>query len=213
MVLRLCRIVAHRLYPTLIEHIGSFKTYILTLYKKRFISFFMTPYDIITIPDPVLKQLAQPIENITDALRLQFDRMIKTMYEAPGIGLAANQVGLLNRVIVMDLADIEEGEEPQPYFMANPEIIWESEQMSVMQEGCLSIPKLYADVERPAEVRVRYVDYHGKQAELSATGLLSHCVQHEIDHLNGVLFIDHISSLKRNMLLKKFDKMKKQGLL
>lgn len=173
----------------------------------------MTPYDIITIPDPVLKQVAQPVENMTDALRLQFDRMIKTMYEAPGIGLAANQVGLLNRAIVMDLADIENGEEPQPYFMANPEIIWESEEMSVMQEGCLSIPKLYADVERPAEVRVRYVNYHGKQDEISATGLLSHCVQHEIDHLNGVLFIDHISSLKRNMLLKKFDKMKKQGLL
>lgn len=173
----------------------------------------MINYEIISVPDPILKQVAQPVENITDAIRSQFDRMIQTMYDAPGIGLAANQVGLLNRVIVMDLADREEGEEPQPYFMANPEIIWESEHYSVMQEGCLSIPKQYADVERPAEVRVRYVNYHGKQDEMSATGLLSHCVQHEIDHLNGILFIDHISSLKRNMLLKKLDKLKKQGLL
>lgn len=173
----------------------------------------MSNYEIITIPDPVLKQVAQPVENITTEIKKQFDRMLQTMYDAPGIGLAANQVGLLNRVIVMDLADREEGEEPKPYFMANPEIIWESEQRSVMQEGCLSIPKQYADVERPAEVRVRYVDYNGKQDELSASGLLSHCVQHEIDHLNGVLFIDHLSSLKRNMVLKKLDKLKKQGIL
>lgn len=173
----------------------------------------MSNYEIIIIPDPVLKQVAQPVENITAEIKKQFDHMLQTMYDAPGIGLAANQVGLLNRVIVMDLADREEGEEPNPYFMANPEIIWESEQRSVMQEGCLSIPKQYADVERPAEVRVRYVDYNGKQDELSASGLLSHCVQHEIDHLNGVLFIDHLSSLKRNMLLKKMDKMIKQGIL
>lgn len=173
----------------------------------------MSNYEIITIPDPVLKQVAQPVENITTEIKKQFDRMLQTMYDAPGIGLAANQVGLLNRVIVMDLADREEGEEPKPYFMANPEIIWESEQRSVMQEGCLSIPKQYADVERPAEVRVRYVDYNGKQDELSASGLLSHCVQHEVDHLNGVLFIDHLSSLKRNMVLKKLDKLKKQGIL
>lgn len=173
----------------------------------------MSNYDIITIPDPVLKQIAQPVQTIGADIQRQFDRMLQTMYDAPGIGLAANQVGILNRVIVMDLSNREEGEDAQPYFMANPEIIWESEEMSVMQEGCLSIPRQYADVERPAEVRVKYLDYNGKEAELSASGLLSHCVQHEIDHLNGVLFIDHLSSLKRNMLLKKLDKMKKQGVL
>lgn len=185
----------------------------LTAWVKTDIPLLMNAYDIIIVPDPVLKQVAQPVQTINADIQLQFDRMLKTMYAAPGIGLAANQVGLLNRVLVMDLADIEEGEEPCPYFMANPEIIWESDERSVMQEGCLSIPRQYADVERPAEVRVKYIDYTGKEAELHASGLLSHCVQHEIDHLNGVLFIDHISSLKRNMLLKKLDKLKKQNLL
>ena len=139
--------------------------------------------------------------------------MLQTMYDAPGIGLAANQVGLLNRVIVMDLSDREEGEKEEPWFMVNPQVIWESEEMSVMQEGCLSIPQQYADVERPALVRVKYLDYNGKEAEMEASGLLSHCVQHEIDHLNGVLFTDYLSSLKRNMMLKKVDKLKKQGAL
>lgn len=173
----------------------------------------MSTYEIITIPDPVLKTEAQPVNSVTADIQKQLDAMLQTMYDAPGIGLAANQVGLLNRVIVMDLADRDEGEEAEPWFMVNPKIIWESEEMSVMQEGCLSIPKQYADVERPAEVRVKYLDYNGKEAEMEASGLLSHCVQHEIDHLNGVLFIDYLSSLKRNMILKKVDKLKKQGLL
>lgn len=173
----------------------------------------MSTYEIITIPDPVLKTEAQPVGSVTADIQKQLDAMLQTMYDAPGIGLAANQVGLLNRVIVMDLADRDEGEEAEPWFMVNPEIIWESEEMSVMQEGCLSIPKQYADVERPAEVRVKYLDYNGKEAEMEASGLLSHCVQHEIDHLNGVLFIDYLSSLKRNMIVKKVDKLKKQGLL
>jgi len=170
-------------------------------------------YDIITVPDALLKETAQPISTITSDIQSQMDRMLATMYDAPGIGLAANQVGLLNRVLVMDLAHKEDGEEPTPIFMANPEILWESEEMSVMQEGCLSIPKQYADVERPAQVRVKYLDYNGKDAELEASGLLSHCVQHEIDHLNGTLFIDYLSSLKRNMILKKVEKMKKQNIL
>ncbi len=170
-------------------------------------------YDIITIPDPVLKQQAQEVTNVTADIQKQMDRMLATMYDAPGIGLAANQVGLLNRVIVMDLSNKDEDEQPAPIFMANPEIIWESEELSVMQEGCLSIPKQYADVERPAIVRVKYLDYNGKEAELEASELLSHCVQHEIDHLNGVLFIDYLSSLKRNMILKKVDKLRKQNLL
>lgn len=173
----------------------------------------MNTYEIICVPDPVLKATAQPVDAITDDIRAQMDRMLATMYEAPGIGLAANQVGLLNRVLVMDLADTKDGEEPTPIFMANPEIIYESEKMSVMEEGCLSIPRQVAEVERPAIVRVKYINYDGKEDELEAEGLLSHCVQHEIDHLNGVLFIDYLSSLKRNMILKKVDKLKKQNLL
>jgi len=175
----------------------------------------MIDYEIITVPDPVLKQKAQPVNKIDDAVRSQMDGMLCAMYDAPGIGLAANQVSLLNRVLVMDLSrrDDENQENPNPICMANPEIIYESEEMSVMEEGCLSIPKQYADVERPAIVRVKYLDYNGKDAELEATGLLSHCVQHEIDHLNGVLFIDYLSSLKRNMILKKIQKLKKQNLL
>jgi len=173
----------------------------------------MKNYDIIYIPDPVLKQTAHQVDAIDDNIRAQMDGMLSAMYDAPGIGLAANQVGLLNRVLVMDLADKDAGEEPNPICMANPEVIYESEQMSVMQEGCLSIPRQYGDVERPAIVRVKYWDYDGKEAELEADGLLSHCVQHEIDHLNGVLFIDYLSSLKRNMIIKKIDKMKKQGIL
>ena len=170
-------------------------------------------YDIINIPDPVLKETASAVGTIDSDIQKQMDKMLATMYDAPGIGLAANQVGLLNRVLVMDLARTDDGEEPAPICMVNPELIYESEEMSVMQEGCLSIPQQYADVERPAIVRVKYLDYDGKQAELEASGLLSHCVQHEIDHLNGVLFIDYLSSLKRNMIIKKIDKMRKQDLL
>jgi len=175
----------------------------------------MSTYDIIVVPDPVLKETAQPVARVDDAVRAQMDNMLETMYEAPGIGLAANQVGLLNRVLVMDIARRKEGEEqePDPVRMANPEIIWASEEFSVMEEGCLSIPKQYAEVERPAKVRVKYLDYDGREAELEADGLLSHCVQHEIDHLNGVLFIDYLSSLKRNMMLRKVEKLKKQEVL
>lgn len=166
----------------------------------------MNKYEIITVPDPVLKQIAQPVSGVDDNIRTQMDAMLETMYDAPGIGLAANQVNLLNRVLVMDLSSREDEEEAAPICMANPEVIWQSEEMSVMEEGCLSIPKQYAEVERPAIVRVKYLDYNGKEAELEAEGLLSHCVQHEIDHLNGVLFIDYLSSLKRNMILKKVQK-------
>jgi len=170
-------------------------------------------YKIINVPDPVLKQTANAVESITHDIQKQMDRMLATMYDAPGIGLAANQVNLLNRVLVMDLARRDDGEEANPICMANPEIIYESEEMSIMEEGCLSIPQQYADVERPAIVRVKYVDYAGKQAELEADGLLSHCVQHEIDHLNGTLFIDYLSSLKRNMILRKVEKLKKQNII
>lgn len=173
----------------------------------------MKKYDIITIPDPVLKQVAQPVSAVNDALRAQMDAMLQAMYDAPGIGLAANQVGELNRVLVMDLSGRKEGETPAPIFMANPEIMWKSDEISVMEEGCLSIPQQYAEVERPASVRVKYLDYNSQEAELTAEGLLSHCVQHEIDHLNGVLFIDYLSSLKRNMMIRKVEKLKKQQVL
>ena len=141
------------------------------------------------------------------------DDMLETMYDAPGIGLAANQVNLLNRVLVIDLSRRNEEEEPNPICMANPEIIYESEEPSVLEEGCLSIPGQYAEIERPAIVRVKYLDYDGNEAELEAEGLLSHCVQHEIDHLNGVLFIDYLSSLKRNMMIKRVKKLQKEAQL
>lgn len=170
----------------------------------------MDKYDIIKLPDPVLKEVAKEVSSVDDALRLQLDRMLETMYKAPGIGLAANQVGLLNRVLVMDIAQRETPESRKPICMINPEIIWASEEPSLWEEGCLSIPGQYAEVERPLEVRVRYLDQQGKTQEDVFSGLGSHCVQHEIDHLNGVLFIDHLSSLKRNMLLKKYKKSQTQ---
>lgn len=167
----------------------------------------MDKYEIIKVPDPVLKQVAQEVSKVDDALRQQMDRMLETMYKAPGIGLAANQVGLLNRVLVMDIAQREDDNATRkPIFMINPEIIWASEEPSVWEEGCLSIPGQYAEVERPLEVRVKFLDYDGKQQEQTFESLGSHCVQHEIDHLNGVLFVDHLSTLKRNMLMKRYKK-------
>lgn len=166
-------------------------------------------YDIIIVPDPVLKETAQEISKMDDGVQAQLDRMLQTMYDAPGIGLAANQVGLLNRVIVMDYEQREEPETRKPFFMVNPEIIWESEEMSEMDEGCLSIPGQYATVQRPVEVRVKYQNYDGKECEDFFVGLGSHVVQHEIDHLNGTLFIDYLSTLKRNMILKKLQKEQK----
>lgn len=167
----------------------------------------MDKYKIITLPDPVLKEVAKEVSAVDDALRAQMDRMLKTMYEAPGIGLAANQVGLLNRVLVMDIAQREENKDTRkPIFMVNPQILWASEEPSIWEEGCLSIPGQYADVERPLRVRVKFVGYDGKIQEQEFEGLGSHCVQHEIDHLNGTLFIDHLSTLKRNMLLKRYRK-------
>ncbi|PZO80302.1 MAG: peptide deformylase [Micavibrio aeruginosavorus] len=171
----------------------------------------MDKYSIIKLPDPVLKQVASPVSNIDDLVRTQLDRMLETMYAAKGIGLAANQVSLLNRVIVMDTAQREEPETREPICMINPEIIWESEEPSYWDEGCLSIPGQYAEVERPYGVRVKYLDYHGKEQEGLFEGLASHCVQHEIDHLNGVLFIDHLSTLKRNMIMKKFKKAQRDA--
>jgi peptide deformylase len=158
---------------------------------------------IITVPDPVLKAVAAPVDRVDDAIREQFDVMLQTMYDAPGIGLAANQVGLLNRVIVLDTAFRKGEETHNPIFMANPEIIWRDEEISVMEEGCLSIPNQFAEVQRPAKVRVKYLDYNGQPAEIEMAELDSHAVQHEIDHLNGVLFIDYLSRIKKDMILRR----------
>ena len=162
---------------------------------------------IIIAPDPVLKAKAKPVENIDGGIVRLMDDMLETMYQAPGIGLAAPQIGILQRVIVVDVADKDE--KPQPFAMANPEILWKSDETSVHNEGCLSLPDHYADVTRPKQVRLRYIDRDGEVRELDADNLLATCVQHEIDHLNGVLFIDHISLLKRNMILRKLQKAKK----
>lgn len=169
----------------------------------------MSKLRIYTVPHPVLKEVAQPVARVDDDIRKQMDDMLQTMYDAPGIGLAANQVGMLNRVLVMDLEYREEGTEGKPIFMANPEIIWESDEFSCMEEGCLSIPEQFAEVQRPAKVKVKYLDYDGKEAELDAEGLLSHCVQHEIDHLNGLRFIDHLSRLKRDTMIRRVKKLTK----
>ena len=162
---------------------------------------------ILTAPDPGLKQVSAPVKEVDASVRKLMDDMLETMYQAPGIGLAAPQVGMLKRVIVLDLA--REGEEPQPLRIANPEIVWVSDDDATYNEGCLSVPEHYADVVRPGACRVKYLDQDNKQQEIAAEGLLATCLQHEIDHLDGVLFIDHLTSLKRNMILRKLLKAKK----
>ena len=163
---------------------------------------------IIKVPDPVLREIATPVAEITDGTRQLLDDMAATMYDAPGIGLAAPQINISQRIIVMDCG---KDESPELFKMINPEIISQSDARSVREEGCLSIPDQTADVERPAEVEVRYLDENGTSQSLVATGLLAACVQHEIDHLNGVLFIDHISRLKRDMILRRVMKEMRQS--
>jgi peptide deformylase len=163
---------------------------------------------LIILPDPVLRQLSKPVERVDAPLRKLADDMLETMYDAPGIGLAAIQIGEPLRMLVIDLA--KEGEPPAPHVFVNPEILESVDARSVYEEGCLSIPDYYAEVERPAAVRVEYLDREGKEQEIMAEGLMATCLQHEIDHLNGVLFIDHISKLKRDMVVKKFRKLAKE---
>jgi peptide deformylase len=166
---------------------------------------------IITFPDPRLRLVSAPVFGVDGTIRALMDDMLETMYAAPGVGLAAIQIGEQKRVIVLDVAKREEEKAaPQPLCLANPEIIWSSAEMSTYQEGCLSIPDVYEDVERPARVHARYLDREGRVQEIDAQGILATCLQHEIDHLNGVLFFDHISRLKRELLLKKFRKNAKQ---
>jgi len=162
---------------------------------------------IITAPDPRLKIKAKPVAAVDAKVRQLMDDMLETMYRAIGIGLAAPQVGVAQRVLVIDVA--REGEKPQPMRIANPEIIWHSEETTTVNEGCLSLPEHYADVERPASIRLRYLDHENEIREIEASGLLATCLQHEIDHLDGTLFVDHVSALKRNMILRKLAKTKR----
>ncbi|MGB3810760.1 MAG: peptide deformylase [Parvibaculum sp.] len=163
--------------------------------------------EIITAPDPRLKQVSKPVDKVDDELRRLMDDMLETMYDAPGIGLAAVQIGVPKQVIVMDLA--REGEPPQPQYFVNPEILSTSDDLAVYEEGCLSVPEFYEDVARPAECRIRFLDYQGEIREMDCEGLFATCIQHEMDHLKGILFIDHLSKLKRSMMLKKLVKAKK----
>ncbi|MEH6690570.1 MAG: peptide deformylase [Pseudorhizobium pelagicum] len=164
----------------------------------------MTIKPLIILPDPILRQPSRPFEQVdTEVLRLA-DDMLETMYDAPGIGLAAVQIGVPRRLLVIDISRDDEDNKPQVFI--NPEIVASSDDRSVYEEGCLSIPDYYAEVERPATVTVQYIGRDGKQETVEADGLLATCLQHEIDHLNGILFIDHISRLKREMVIKKFTK-------
>jgi peptide deformylase len=163
---------------------------------------------IIVLPDPRLRQVSEPVKAVDDATRDLMDQMVETMHDAPGIGLAAIQVGVPKRVVVLDLA--KKDEPPQPQYFVNPEIVWSSDEKSTYEEGCLSIPEYYEEVERPARVKAKFLDRDGAPREIQAEGLLATALQHEIDHLNGVLFIDHISKLKRDRVIKKFIKQAKQ---
>jgi peptide deformylase len=165
----------------------------------------MAPRSIITLPDPKLRLVSAELERVDDSLRKLMDEMIETMYEAPGIGLAAIQIAEPIRLLVIDTATKEEPR--NPLYFVNPEIVWSSDERRVYEEGCLSIPEYYEEVERPVSVRARYVDREGKAQEILAEGLLATVLQHEIDHLNGVLFIDYLSKLKRDRVVKKFAKI------
>ena len=169
--------------------------------------------EIIILPDKQLRLVSKPIEKVTVEIRRLADDMLETMYDAPGIGLAAIQVAQPLRLITMDLAKRDENGEttPKPRVFINPEIIAKSEEMSVYEEGCLSIPEYYEEVERPAKVRVRFTDLDGKVHEEDAEGLYATCIQHEIDHLNGILFVDYLSKLKRDRVMKKFTKAAKRA--
>ena len=166
---------------------------------------------IITAPDPRLKIKARQVAKVDAKVRRLMDDMLETMYLAIGLGLAAPQVGVAQRVIVVDAA--REGEERNPLRIANPEILWRSDETTIANEGCLSLPEHYADVSRPAEIRLRYLDQENEIREMSAKGLLATCIQHEIDHLDGILFVDHISALKRGMILRKLAKAKRSRAL
>ena len=182
----------------------------------------MATLPIYVVPHPVLKRVADAVSNVTDDHRRLVENMLDTMYAAPGIGLAAPQIGESMRILVLDVdqprSENEDEELPvekrrgKPHVFINPEVLWSSEEMNVYDEGCLSIPGQYAEVERPKIVRVKALDQNGKHFEVEADGLFATCLQHEIDHLNGVLFTDHLSSLKRDMVMRKLKKFTKENL-
>ena len=166
----------------------------------------MTTRKILTEPDPFLRQISQEVEKVDNGIRELMDDMLETMYKAPGIGLAAIQIGVPKRVIVIDLS---KEEKKTPLYFVNPRIIVKSKNNSTYEEGCLSVPGQFAEVDRPNECQVSYLDYNGQKKELRAEGLLATCIQHEIDHLEGILFIDYLSKLKKNYIVKKLSKQKK----
>ena len=168
----------------------------------------MSKKKIVIEPDPILRKKSKSLEKVDDELRRLLDDMLETMYSAPGIGLAAVQIGILKRLIVIDIS--KEKEKKNPLFLINPEIISKSKNTSIYEEGCLSLPGHFAEIERPAECQIKYIGYDGKKKEIKANGLLSTCIQHEIDHLDGILFIDYLSKLKKDMILKKLVKHKKE---
>jgi len=167
----------------------------------------MTIRPILTVPNPILKQVSKPVEAVTDETRALMDDMLETMYAAPGIGLAAVQIGVPLNVIVMDLA--REGEAPKPQYFVNPEILEEADKLHPYEEGCLSVPDIFDTVERPEKVRLTYLDYNGNRATEDCEGLYATCIQHEMDHLKGIVFLDHLSRLKRDRAIKKVVKAEK----
>jgi peptide deformylase len=162
---------------------------------------------IIWAPDPRLKSISEPVPDVDDGVRTLMEDMLETMYAEPGIGLSAIQVGIPKRIVVVDVA--REGEEPQPIRLVNPVITAESDDLAVFDEGCLSLPEFFSEIERPAEVEVTYTDENGVEQTLHADDILSRCLQHEIDHLDGILFVDHLSAVRRGMILRKLSKLKK----
>ena len=167
----------------------------------------MTIKKILLAPDPLLRSKCKKVDKVDNDLRLLMDDMLETMYKAPGIGLAAIQIGVLKRVVVIDL--VKDSEKKNPLYLVNPEITFKSKKKAIYEEGCLSLPGQFAEIERPAECHLNYLDYDGKIKNLKAEGLLATCIQHEIDHLDGILFIDYLSKLKKTMIIKKLEKQKK----
>ena len=174
----------------------------------------MTIQKILTEPNKILREKSLRVENVDKDIQRLMDDMLETLYAAPGIGLAAIQVGVAKRVIVMDISrDRDKDKEPKknPMYFVNPEIVWKSEDKFTYEEGCLSVPNQFAEIDRPKQCHVKYLDYNGQPQELKADGLLSTCIQHEIDHLEGILFIDYLSKLKKEMIIKKLSKQTKES--
>ena len=168
----------------------------------------MTIKTILTVPDPILRKKSLQVDRVDKEIKKLMDDMLETMYKAPGIGLAAVQIGVLKRVVVMDVS--RETDKKEPMYFVNPEIVWKSNEKATYEEGCLSIPNQFANIERSEKCTVKYLDYSGAEKEIKAEGLLATCIQHEIDHLNGILFIDYLSKLKKDIIVKKLLKNKKE---